>query len=82
MFVLQQDGMICKVEMSPGGTSGTLLEAMRADEAAASGVTEGTVTIKKPLASRNRVKSVYDRLIYSSTLLSLIRHYRVTCTLE
>lgn len=75
--MLQQDGMICKVEMSPGGTSGTLLEAMRADDAAAAGVTEGTVTIKKPLASRNRVKSVYDHFIYFSTFLSLICYYRV-----
>lgn len=75
--MLQQDGMICKVEMSPGGTSGTLLEAMRADDAAAAGVTEGTVTIKKPLASRNRVKSVYDHFIYFSIFLSLICYYRV-----
>lgn len=52
--------MICKVEMSPGGTTGTLLEAIPAgDEPATTGVTEGTVTIKKPLASRNRLKYVF-----------------------
>lgn len=43
--------------MSPGGTTGTLVEAI-ADTATPAGVTEGTVTIKKPLASRNRIKYV------------------------
>ncbi|XP_046678454.1 uncharacterized protein LOC124366156 isoform X16 [Homalodisca vitripennis] len=47
-----KDGMICKVEMSPGGTTGTLVEAVSVTPP---GVTEGTVTIKKPLASRNRL---------------------------
>ncbi|XP_054260104.1 uncharacterized protein LOC128984764 isoform X3 [Macrosteles quadrilineatus] len=49
--IVKQDGMICKVEMSPGGTTGTLVEAISEAAAPSPHVTEGTVTIKKP---RNR----------------------------